>query len=61
MNIVFVRNGIPGITKNPAICKQESNALFPIVYFTKPKNAEQKDFDAAVNFLIAQAEKTIQN
>ena len=59
MEIQFVRNGLPGISKQPTIVKKEGNTLYPIVYFQKPKGASQKDFDAAVDFLIAQAEKTI--
>lgn len=59
MEIQFVRNGLAGVTKQPTIVKKEGNTLYPIVYFQKPKGASQKDFDAAVNFLIAQAEKTM--
>lgn len=59
MEIQFVRNGLPGISKQPTIVKKEGNTLYPIVYFQKPKCASQKDFDAAVDFLIAQAEKTM--
>lgn len=59
MEIQFVRNGLPGVTKQPTIVKVDGNTLYPIVYFTKPKNASQKDFDAAVDFLILQAEKTM--
>lgn len=59
MEIVFVRNGLNRITKKPVICKKENGVLTPIVYFQKPAGANQKDFDAAVDFLIKQAEKTI--
>ena len=59
MNIVFIRDGFPGVSKTPQICKQEGNVLSPLVYFHKAKGASQEDFDAAVNFLIRQAEKTI--
>lgn len=59
MEIVFVRDGFPGLSKTPQICKKEGNTLYPLVYFKKAKNADQKDFDAAVSFLIGQAEKTM--
>ena len=59
MEIKFVRNGLPGVNKQPTIVKKEGNTLYPIVYFQKPKNASKKDFDAAVDFLILQAEKTM--
>lgn len=59
MEIQFVRNGLPGVTKQPTIVKKEGNTLYPIVYFKKPKGASQDDFDAAVNFLILQAKKTM--
>lgn len=59
MEIQFVRNGLPGISKQPAIVKKEGNTIYPLLYFQKAKNATQKDFDAVVDFLIRQAEKTM--
>ena len=59
MEIQFARDGLPGVSKQPAIVKVEGNTLYPVVYFQKAKGASQRDFDAVVNFLIAQAEKTI--
>ena len=60
MNIVFLRDGCAPFSKQPTICKMVDNSIIPIVYFQKPKHAPQADFDAAVNFIIRQAEKTIQ-
>lgn len=60
MEIVFLRHGCPPFSKQPTICKKVDNCISPIVYFQKPKNASKADFDAAVNFIIRQAEKTIQ-
>ena len=51
MEIVFVRNGIPGFCKQPALMKKESNALYPIMFFQKAKNATQQDYDAVINFV----------
>ena len=45
--------------RTPKVCKKVGNHIEPIVLFVKPKEAAQKDFDAAVGFLIAQAEKTM--
>lgn len=59
MEIQFARDGLPGVSKQPAIVKVENNTLYPIVYFQKAKGASKEDFDAVVNFLINQAEKTI--
>lgn len=59
MEIMFARDGLPGRSKQPTIVKKEGNKITPIVIFQKAKGAEQKDFDAAVAFLIGQAEKTM--
>ena len=59
MEIMFAREGLPGVSKQPTIVKREGSTITPILYFQKAKGAEQKDFDAAVNFLIGQAEKTM--
>jgi hypothetical protein len=32
----------------PAITVWESNGVYPVVYFRKPNNADQKKFDAVV-------------
>lgn len=59
MEIQFVRDGLPGVSKQPTIVKKEGNTIYPVVYFQKAKGASQRDFDAVVNFLISQAEKTM--
>lgn len=59
MEIMFARDGLLGITKQPTIVKKEGNSITPILFFQKAKRASKEDYDAAVNFLIAQAEKTM--
>ena len=51
MEIVFVRDGIPGVCKQSALMKKEGNALYPIMFFQKAKNATQQDYDAVINFV----------
>lgn len=59
MEIVFARDGIPGYSKQPTICKKEGNTLTPILFFAKSKLATKVEFLAVSEFLIKQAEKTI--
>lgn len=59
MEVMFARGGLPGVSKQPTIVKREGTTLTPLVYFRKAKGATQEDFDAAVSFLIRQAEKTM--
>ena len=59
MEIMFARDGVPGVSKEPTILKREGNAIEPILYFRKAKGATKDEFDAAVAFLITQAEKTM--
>lgn len=59
MEIMFARDGLPGVSKQPTIVKREGTTITPLVYFQKAKGATQKDFDVAVSFLIGQAEKTM--
>lgn len=59
MEIMFVREGLPGVSKQPTIVKREGDTITPILFFQKAKAAKDEDFDAAVAFLIGQAEKTI--
>ena len=56
---MFAREGLPGVSKQPTIVKREGNTITPILFFQKAKTAKDEDFDAAVNFLISQAEKTM--
>jgi len=37
--------------KRPAICKKEGDALVPVMFFQKAKNATDADFEQLINFL----------
>lgn len=47
------------ITKRPCVYKKVGNALYPIMYFHKAKNASNEDFEMVYNYLIEREGKSI--
>ena len=61
MEIVFVRDGLTGVSKQPTIAKKDGQTITPLVYFQRPKGAKKTEFHAVVNFIVQLMEKTMQN
>ncbi len=57
MELIFDKEGCPGITKSPVIYEKNGNVLTPVLYFRKPKNVPQEKFDQVVRTIINRAKK----
>ena len=61
MEIVFVRDGLTGVSKQPTIAKKDVQTITPLLYFQRAKGAKKVEFEAVVNFVIQLMEKTMKN
>ena len=55
LELIFDKDGCPGLFKGPVIYRKYGNTLIPVVYLRKPKNVSQEEFDKIVNFVITNA------
>ena len=57
LELIFDNDGCPGLFKGPVIYRKDGNTLVPVLYFRKPKNVPQEEFDKVVKFVISKARK----
>lgn len=57
MEIMFAREGLPGVTEQPTLVKREGDTITPLVIFQKAEDATETEYNAVINFLIMRLEK----
>ena len=55
VELIYDKDGCPGITKSPVIYVKDGNCYTPVVYFHRPKNVPKEKFEMVVEFLIKNA------